>query len=118
MLFVIGDLLLRLCSLHDVTLCFVPGYEIKHVLGLQRGKSDPLDTCRIREYGERFYDRLHPCFYRSEEMSELQELYRTLSLWNRVNGCLLSTRAIIASLPFPRQLPVRVVLFFLSWTLR
>ena len=112
MLFVIGDLLLRLCSLHDVTLCFVPGYEIKHVLGLQRGKSDPLDTCRIREYGERFYDRLHPCFYHSEEMSELQELYRTLSLWNRVNGCL------IASLPFPRQLPVRVVLFFLSWTLR
>ena len=51
MLFVIGDLLLRLCSLHDVTLCFVPGYEIKHVLGRQRGKSDPLDTCRIREYG-------------------------------------------------------------------
>lgn len=54
MLFVIGDLLLRLCSLHDVTLCFVPGYEIKHVLGLQRGKSDPLDTCRIREYGDVF----------------------------------------------------------------
>lgn len=101
MLFVIGDLLLCLCSLHDVPLCFVPGYEIKHVLGLQRGKSDPLDTCRIREYGERFYDRLHSCFYPSEEMSELQELYRTrLSLWNRVNGCLLSTRAIIASLPF------------------
>lgn len=71
MLFVIGDLLLRLCSLHDVTLCFVPGYEIKHVLGLQRGKSDPLDTCCIREYGERFYDRLHPCFYHSEEMLEL-----------------------------------------------
>ena len=91
MLFVIGDLLLRLCSLHDVTLCFVPGSEIKHVLGLQRGKSDPLDTCRIREYGERFYDRLHPCFYHSEEMS---------------------------GLPFPRQLPVRVVLFFPSWTLR
>lgn len=74
---VYGDLLLRLCSLHDVTLCFVPGYEIKHALGLQRGKSDPLDACRIREYGERFYDRLRPCFYPSEEISELQELYRT-----------------------------------------
>lgn len=74
---VYGDLLLRLCTLHKVTLCFVPGYQIKHSLGLQRGKSDPLDACRIREYGERFSDRLRPCFYPSEEMSELQELYRT-----------------------------------------
>ena len=52
---VYGDLLLRLCTLNRTCLCFVPGYQIKHSLGLQRGKSDPLDACRIREYAERFY---------------------------------------------------------------
>lgn len=77
---VYGDLLLRLCTLNRICLCFVPGYQIKHSLGLQRGKSDPLDACRIREYAERFYDLLRPCFYPGEEMSELQELYRTRSL--------------------------------------
>ena len=77
---VYGDLLLRLCTLNRTCLCFVPGYQIKHSLGLQRGKSDPLDACRIREYAERFYDLLRPCFYPGEEMSELQELYRTRSL--------------------------------------
>lgn len=76
---VYGDLLLRLCTLNRIRLCFVPGYQIKHSLGLRRGKSDPLDACRIREYAERFYDLLQPCFYPSEEMSELQELHRTRS---------------------------------------
>ena len=38
-----------------------------------------LFTCCIREYAERFYDLLKPCFYPSEEMSELQELYPTCS---------------------------------------
>ena len=40
----------------------------------------PSSACRIREYAERFYDLLRPCFYPGEEMSELQELYRTRSL--------------------------------------
>lgn len=77
---VYGDLLLRLCDLEEVTLCLVSGYEIKHSLGLQRGKSDSLDACRIREYGERFYDRLHPSHYPGDTMYELQELYRTRAL--------------------------------------
>lgn len=76
---VYGDLLLRLCTQNQIRLCLVPGYQIKHSLGLRRGKSDPLDACRIREYAERFYDLLKPCFYPSEEMAELKELHRTRS---------------------------------------
>ena len=72
-----GDLLLHLCNYAGVRICFVPGYEIKHSLGLQRGKSDEVDACRIREYAERFSDRLQTCFAPTEELEELQELYRT-----------------------------------------
>lgn len=76
---VYGDLLLRLCTQNQIRLCLVPGYQIKHSLGLRRGKSDPIDACRIREYAERFYDLLKPCFYPGEEMAELKELHRTRS---------------------------------------
>ncbi|MCI1648974.1 MAG: transposase [Bacteroides sp.] len=92
-----GDLLLHLCSCAGVPICFVPGYKIKHSMGLQRGKSDEVDACRIREYAERFSDRLQPCSASTEELEELQELYRTrgqlvesrkrLSTLNRGDNC-------------------------------
>lgn len=72
---VYGDLLVYLCNQVDVPIALVPGYTIKHSLGLIKGKSDPLDSRRIREYGERFTDKLVLTEYEEESMFELQQLY-------------------------------------------
>ena len=58
---VYGDLLVFLADCFEIKICAVSGYEIKHSLGLQKGKSDPMDAARIREYGERFTDKLTSC---------------------------------------------------------
>ena len=47
---VYGELLVHLCHLSGVCICLVPGYEIKHRMGLVRGKDDKIDARRIREY--------------------------------------------------------------------
>src|SRR5690606_27590483 len=70
-----GDLLVFLCNQYQLPIALVPGYTIKHSLGLVKGKSDPIDAARIREYGERFFDKLSFKEYRSENMSELRQLY-------------------------------------------
>jgi len=57
---VYGELLVFLANILTIEICLSTGYEIKHSLGLQKGKSDKLDARRIREYGERFGDRLRP----------------------------------------------------------
>jgi len=72
---VYGDLLVYLCNQLDVPIALVPGYNIKHSLGLVKGKSDPLDCKRIREYGERFSDKLELTVYEEEELAELKQLY-------------------------------------------
>lgn len=72
---VYGDLLLFLSNRMGVSIAFIPGYNIKHSLGLVKGKTDKVDAMRIREYGERFYDKLVPTHYEEETMRELQELY-------------------------------------------
>jgi transposase len=72
---VYGDLLLYLCNQAGITLCLVPGYTVKHSLGLAKGKSDKVDARRLREYAERFADKLIPTVYQGETMKELQELY-------------------------------------------
>jgi len=51
------------------------GYNIKHSLGLQRGKSDSKDAYRIRKYGVRFYKELHLAVPKHESVKELKELY-------------------------------------------
>lgn len=43
-----------------------PDYTIKHSLGLLKGKSDPIDAGRFREYGERFHDKLYFTEYQNE----------------------------------------------------
>lgn len=53
----------------------VPGYTVRHSLGLVQGKSDPVDAARLREYRERFADKLSFREYQSEQMSELRQLY-------------------------------------------
>ncbi|WP_134091374.1 IS110 family transposase [Olivibacter sp. XZL3] len=70
-----GDLLLFLCNQLQVTIALVPGYSVKHSLGLVKGKSDEVDAGRLREYGERFFDKLSFKTYQSEQISELRQLY-------------------------------------------
>lgn len=74
---VYGDLLLMLADLHQVKISYISGYEIKHRQGLARGKSDPMDAARIREYGERNPDKLIDTHFPSELMYNLKELYAT-----------------------------------------
>lgn len=77
---VYGDLLLKLADIRNVHISYVSGYEIKHTLGLARGKSDKLDASRIREYGQRYEDRLIDTHFPSEVIYELKELHTTRRL--------------------------------------
>ena len=70
-----GDLLVFLCNQYEIGIALTPGYNVKHSLGLVKGKTDPIDAARLREYGERFYDKLSFKVYQSESMSELRQLY-------------------------------------------
>ena len=70
-----GDLLVYLCNQMNISIALVSGYTIKHSLGLLKGKSDPLDSKRIREYGERFRDKLEYAEYSKEIITELKQLY-------------------------------------------
>ncbi len=70
-----GDLLVHLCYQFQVKIALVSGYNIKHSLGLQRGKSDSKDAYRIRKYGERFTEELYLTEPKSESVKELKELY-------------------------------------------
>src|SRR5690606_32930181 len=70
-----GDLLVFLCNQHGVSISLVPGYTVKHSLGLIKGKTDPIDAARLREYGERFFDKLTFKEYQSENVSELRQLH-------------------------------------------
>jgi transposase len=73
---VYGELLIFLANMMHIRICLKSGYEIKHSLGLLKGKSDKLDAARIREYGERFTDRLKPAKLNSESITELKELHK------------------------------------------
>ncbi len=70
-----GDLLVHLCDQEGIRIALVPGYSIKHSLGLQRGKSDDKDASRIRKYGERFMEELRFIKPKPESIKELKELY-------------------------------------------
>lgn len=70
-----GDLLVHLCYQYKIKIALVSGYNIKHSLGLQRGKSDSKDAYRIRKYGERFHEELHLTEPKPESVKELKELY-------------------------------------------
>lgn len=72
---VYGDLLLYLCNQAGITICLVPGYAVKHSLGLAKGKTDKVDARRLREYGERFNDKLKEASYGTQAIKELQGLH-------------------------------------------
>jgi len=75
-----GDMLVFLANCFKITICAIPGYEIKHSLGIQKGKSDPIDASRIREYGQRFRDKLVETRFCSEKLHELKELHSLRSM--------------------------------------
>ncbi len=75
-----GDLLVFIANSFNIQICAIPGYEIKHSLGIQKGKSDPIDASRIREYGQRFRDKLVETKFCSEELHELKELHSLRSM--------------------------------------
>lgn len=77
---VYGDMLLMLADMRSIPVSYVSGYEIKHSMGLTRGKSDPMDAVRIREYGERHEDKLPETHFPSETLYKLRELYTTRRL--------------------------------------
>lgn len=72
---VYGQLLMFIASCMDIPLSLSSGYEIRHSLGLLKGKCDKIDAQRIREYGERFFDKLKFVKYSSLDLKELNELY-------------------------------------------
>lgn len=90
---VYGDLLLYLSNQMGVAISFIPGYNIKHSLGLRKGKTDKVDAMRIREYGERFYDKLVPTMYEDETVKELQELYTLRAQLIKTRKALLTSEA-------------------------
>lgn len=70
-----GDLLVYLSNQLNVQIALAPGYTIKHSLGITKGKSDSVDARKIREFGERFFDKLVFKEYDTEEIVELKSLY-------------------------------------------
>ena len=70
-----GELLVFLAMQMNVKISLSSGYSIKHSLGLQKGKTDKLDASRIREYGERYSDKLTLTTSCLPEITELKELY-------------------------------------------
>jgi len=86
-----GDLLVYLCNQANIPIALVPGYTIKHSLGLLKGKSDPLDSRRIREYGERFTDRLVFSEYDEESIVELKQLHTLRSQLVKARKALLTS---------------------------
>jgi len=88
---VYGDLLVSLCNQANIPIALVPGYSIKHSLGLVKGKSDPLDSRRIREYGERFTDKLAFTEYDKESIVELKQLYTLRSQLVKARKALLTS---------------------------
>lgn len=85
-----GDMLVFLCNQKGARIALVPGYTIKHSLGIIKGKSDPIDAGRIREYGERFFDKLIFKKYDQEEIVELKSLYALRSQLVKARKLLLT----------------------------
>lgn len=71
---VYGDLLVYLANHSNIFISLATGYNIKHSLGLQKGKNDKIDAVRIREYGKRFIDKLVLTEFECDSLIELSEL--------------------------------------------
>lgn len=97
---VYGELLLFLCKCLNVPIALSTGYQIRHSLGLQKGKSDKIDAIRIREYGERFGDKLTAVEYPDEDFNELKELFRLRAQLVKERKMLLTQQKGFLHMPF------------------
>jgi len=85
-----GDLILFLANIMNIKISVISGYEIKHSLGFIKGKSDKVDAKRIREYGERFTDKLKISAFDSIPLHELREIYALRALLIKQRKMLLT----------------------------
>ena len=76
-----------------IAISYVSGYAVRHSMGLVRGKSDPLDCSRIREYAERNPDKLEITHFPSETLYKLRELHATRRLLVDMRKILITTQA-------------------------
>jgi len=85
-----GDMLVYLSNQSGIKIALSSGYSIRHSLGIIKGKSDPIDAARIREYGERFHDKLILKEYDQEDIVELKSLYSLRSQLVKARKVLLA----------------------------
>jgi transposase len=90
---VYGELLCHLAISMGIAIARATGYEIKHSLGMQRGKTDKVDARRIREYAERFNDKLRFAQALSPEIKELRKLYNLRAQLVKCRKMLLTTES-------------------------
>lgn len=76
-----GDKLLKLCTDKHVNIAYVSGNIIHNYrVSPDREKTDELDCAVLREYGERFYDKLKFTKFPQAEIYELRQLSRHRSM--------------------------------------
>jgi transposase len=88
-----GELFCNLAITMGIAVARATGYEIKHSLGLQKGKTDKIDARRIREYAERFYDKLRFAQALSPELKELRKLYNLRAQLVKCRKMLLTSKS-------------------------
>ena len=66
--------IVQFCVSKDITFTRLPGLEIKKSMGMQRGKSDKIDSKRIADYGYEKRERLRPDTPASPSILRLKQL--------------------------------------------
>lgn len=87
---VYSDLLVHIANCSNIKIALVEGYTIKHSMGNPKGKSDLLDSERIWEYANRFFDKLTFNSFDDELMAELKKLF---NLRNQIAKALKTLQA-------------------------
>jgi transposase len=97
---VYGEMLLFIANSLNIKVALATGYEIKHSLGLLKGKTDKIDAQRIREFGERFFDKLKFIQYPSEVLRELKELFNLRTQLVKERKMLLTSNTGKLNMPY------------------
>lgn len=66
--------IVRQLTKRQLHVALIPSLEIKKSLGIQRGKTDPIDAKRIAEYGTRFMDKIKLYELPEQDIIDLQDL--------------------------------------------
>ena len=68
--------LVRFCENNSIAYVKLPGLEIKHSLGMIRGKNDKVDSKRIAQYAVQHSESLVPAKPYNQEVEKLKELLK------------------------------------------